>query len=640
MNEKEVIRKRIDYFTLEIIKKTGILNEYQERKNKLESDYNANNYSKNNLNYKINYLENSINNNETIPSSVRNIKNNIRLTGVHDVIANLMEIENEYKLAISTSLGGASSYLVVEDTDVAKNLVKYLKDNNLGRATFYPLNVIEKRYVDSDTLSNLKNMEGFIDVASNLITYDKKYYNIMQNVLGNVIVCNNIDNATTISKNINNRYKIVTLDGQVINVGGSITGGSKIKTNNVILQKYELEECLHNLNNLEAINNNLLADIHEITLNINRINSEINELNIENNKYNDSINSKDNLVKVISETLTKLEKEISDLELINSDNADNKEQELLQNLYQIKEEINGINHEIEVLNIDKNNLENDINALEETSKNSNSYILKQEKIKNNEEIKLNRIDVKLDNLLLELTESYNMTYDYAKTNYHLEIDSEEARSLVANLKDKLNKIGVVNLGSIEEFERVSQRYDFLTKQKDDLEKATTTLLEIIDEMDLVMKDNFIATFNEIKQEFKNVFRDLFHGGDAELVLTDPGNILETGIEIKAEPPGKKLQSLSLLSGGEKTFTAISLLFAILNVRPVAFCVLDEVEAALDEANVLSFGEYLRKYKDKTQFILITHKKKTMEYADILYGITMQESGVSKLVSVKLEDIKE
>ena len=197
----------------------------------------------------------------------------------------------------------------------------------------------------------------------------------------------------------------------------------------------------------------------------------------------------------------------------------------------------------------------------------------------------------------------------------------------------------VNLGAIDEYERINTRYEFLTKQRKDLHDAEDTLLEIITEMDNIMQDKFITTFEQIRKEFKKVFVSMFGGGEAELILTDPNNILETGIEIQAVPSGKNLKSISLLSGGEKTFTAISLLFAILNVRPVPFCILDEVEAALDDANVEAFGNYLYKYKDKTQFILITHKKKTMEFADILYGITMQESGVSKLVSVRLEDIQ-
>jgi len=207
------------------------------------------------------------------------------------------------------------------------------------------------------------------------------------------------------------------------------------------------------------------------------------------------------------------------------------------------------------------------------------------------------------------------------------------------LKREIRELGEVNVSSIEEYEKVNERYNFLTTQKEDLLRAKDMLLEIINQMDEVMKEKFIETFKLVQVEFKDTFRKLFGGGDAELKLTDQNNILETGVDIIALPPGKKLQHISLLSGGEKTLTAIALLFAILKIRPVPFCILDEVEAALDEANVDNFGKYLSEYKDKTEFIIITHKKKTMEYADVLYGITMQESGVSKLVSVKLEEIK-
>ena len=232
-----------------------------------------------------------------------------------------------------------------------------------------------------------------------------------------------------------------------------------------------------------------------------------------------------------------------------------------------------------------------------------------------------------------------MTYGEAKDKYKLEGDPEATRWEVSNLKNIIKDIGVVNLGSIDEYERVSSRYNFLMKQKDDLNKAEDTLLQIINDMDTIMKDKFVSTFNEIRMEFKKVFKELFKGGNADIYMTDPDNVLETGIEMEATPPGKNLRNIQSLSGGERTFTAISLLFAILNVRPVPFCLFDEVEAALDEANVDAFGEYLDKYRDKTQFIIITHKKKTMEFVDTLYGITMQESGVSKLVSVKLDDVK-
>ena len=251
---------------------------------------------------------------------------------------------------------------------------------------------------------------------------------------------------------------------------------------------------------------------------------------------------------------------------------------------------------------------------------------------------MNRYDVKLDNMLNILNEEYELTFERAKEEYKLDVEPEEARVKVNNYRANIKRIGMVNLAAIEEYERVNTRYIFLTNQREDLLKAEDTLLEIMNEMDEVMKEEFSKTFELIRKEFTGVFKELFSGGNADLKLTDPDNLLTTGIEIVASPPGKKLTTISLLSGGEKTLTAISLLFAILNVRTVPFCLFDEVEAALDEANVGRFGEYLDHYKDKTQFLIITHKKKTMEYADVLYGITMQESGVSKLVSVKLEEI--
>ena len=287
----------------------------------------------------------------------------------------------------------------------------------------------------------------------------------------------------------------------------------------------------------------------------------------------------------------------------------------------------------------KTALTNELNDYEYTVKKDNSlYVAKAEEL-HKLEIEVNRADVKLDNLLNILNENYSMTYEYAKANYKLELEENIARNKVNSLKKKIRELGPVNTLAPEEYDRVAERYEFLIHQQEDLTNAENTLLEIIQEMDNIMEKEFEKTFKLINENFTKTFIELFKGGTASLKLTDPDNILETGIEIVASPPGKSLKSISLLSGGEKTFTAISLLFAILKSRPVPFCVLDEVEAALDEVNVESFGEYVKNLNTKTQFILITHKKKTMEYADILYGITMQESGVSKLVSVKLEDIK-
>ena len=249
-----------------------------------------------------------------------------------------------------------------------------------------------------------------------------------------------------------------------------------------------------------------------------------------------------------------------------------------------------------------------------------------------------KLDIKLDNNLRILSEDYSLTYEKARENYTLDTDIDTARSMVNKYRNIIKNIGMVNIESIEEYKTVSERYNFLNSEKNDLMNAKDTLFEIIDEMDSVMKREFLDTFEKVREEFRKVFKELFNGGSADLKLTDKENVLETGIDIMASPPGKTLKSITLLSGGEMTLTAISLIFAILNIKNVPFCIFDEVEAALDEANVDNFGHYLDHYKDRTQFLIITHKKKTMEYADTLYGITMQESGVSKLVSVRLSDI--
>ena len=620
------------------------INEYKSkidnlvvRKNNINNNIVKNNRDIDSGKYKIEYLENNLDNNLSIPKQVKNILDNPKFTGVHNVISSLIEVDSRYSVAINTALGGASSYLVVDTPNVAKELIYYLKNNNLGRATFYPLSSINSRYIDNDTLLLLENEDGFVGVASSLVKYDSKYTNIINNVLGNVIIADSIEMANVLSSKINRRYKIVTLDGQVINVGGSLTGGSALKTISPISIKYELEEENKKINILENKNKDLLKEIDSIDKDINSLNNELYKFKEERVEYFSKKESTSENITQNSNLLEEKEKELKDL--TNISNNESEEDSLINSLYKIKEEISEINKNILLLKEEENKYNSEINELEDTRSHSNSLANKKEKELNNLNVMINRIDVKLDNLLECLTNDYNMTYDFASLNYKLDMDIDEAKKEVLRLKDNISILGNVNLDAPLEYEKAKERFDFLTNQKNDLINAENTLYDIIKEMDTVMKERFLDTFEKVKIEFKNVYRELFKGGRAELTLTDPDNILETGIEIKAEPPGKKLQSISLLSGGEKTFTAISLLFAILNIRPVPFCLFDEVEAALDDANVEAFGKYLDKYRDNTQFIIITHKKKTMEYADILYGITMEESGVSKIVSVKLEDIK-
>ena len=610
------------------------------KKNKLSNSLEQNNREITNIKYNIQVLENNLQNDTNLPNSIRNILNNNRFDGVHNVIGKLIDMDSSYQTAIGVSLGGAANYLVVDNSENAKELVNYLKENRLGRATFFPIDTIKPRYIDETFLSKIKNMDGFVAVASNLVKCNPIYQNIINNQLGNVIIATNLEWANKISKVMLNRYKVVTLDGQQVNVGGSITGGSLNNNQNLLKDKYELEAKKLELQKLINENNELENTIKEL---INNIQEYEKNNNISTSKIRDiteNIIRIENNKKALLTEKENITREIKDIEAI-SNNSANSELEMMLNMYYgaiaNRDNIKTI---IEKLQTKKQELENNIKEIEELTKQDNYHINSKEKTLKELEIKLNTTNIRLDNLLISLGEEYNLTYEAATNKYKLELDENIARSKVKELKHFIKDLGYVNIEAIEEYDKVKERYDFLTKQKEDLKQAEDTLLEIIKEMDNVMTEKFKTTFEAIRVEFKKVFREMFHGGEAELVLTDPDNILETGIEIQAVPSGKNLKSLSLLSGGEKTFTAISLLFAILNVRPVPFCLLDEVEAALDDANVESFGNYLYKYRNTTQFILITHKKKTMEFADILYGITMQESGVSKLVSVRLEDIKE
>ena len=583
-------------------------------------------------------LMNSLENNSSLPYSVKNVLNNPKLTGIHGVLGKLLEFEEKYSEALEVSLMSSVSHIVCDNEEDAKEAVRYLKNNNLGRATFLPISVIKPRSIDSESYETIKFMNGFVDIASNLVKYDTKYRNIVLSLLGTIVVVDNIDNANLISKKLKNRYKVVTITGEVVNIGGSITGGS-LKKSSILSERYELENVIKDIDVLDS-------EIKEIENKINEVDDNYTNLELEKNSIIISVNSNSEILKNKYNVLDDLTNEKSTLmtELSNNQNivnnvVTNEEEKILNEYYKEIEKRDELNIEINQIH-KKIELENEdlINNESSLKNNNQEYNKAQEELKSHE-IKVNRLDVKIDNLLNILTNDYSISYEKAKEKYILEIDSDEARSIVSTLKREIKSLGDVNVGAIEEYDRVKERYEFLNKQKEDLTNAENVLLEIITEMDDIMKDKFSSTFNKIKEAFNETFRKLFNGGKAELKLTDPSNILETGIDIIALPPGKKLQHISLLSGGEKTLTAIALLFSILKVRPVPFCILDEVEAALDEVNVDNFGKYLKEFKGDTQFIIITHKKKTMEYADVLYGITMQESGVSKLVSVKLEELK-
>lgn len=637
-NEIKLFNEELGQCNSKLMEEENILKQIKEQKNNIQilltNKLKENNYNQN----KIETLKQNIENNGTLPYSVRNILSNPKLKGIYNVIGNLIDTNDKYKKAISVSLGSASSTIVADNENSIKEAINYLKNNNIGRATFFPLNIIKSRTIDSET-KLLIDGEKVISTADKLIKYDLKYKNIIENQFGNVIVCNNLDSANELSKKINHKYKIVTLDGELLHVGGAITGGNDSRQNNIISIKYEYEQAIKNEEKLENEIKDFEVEINNIDEKIKISEEKIYLINKEKINIESKISDKKNKNSDLLLRKDSVNLEIKGTNNLLNNSLDKEEEEILNSYYNTLNKKSDIENELNILSNKKEDLNDQVQQYEHLLKRENSiYNQKSNELKE-AEIEVNRMDVKLDNLLNLLNETYNMTYEKATSLYKLELDSESARSKVGTLKKKLKDLGEVNLASPSEYEKVSTRYEFLISQREDLVKAENTLLEIIKEMDSVMKNEFINTFNIINKNFTETFKELFKGGTAELKLTDESDLLETGIEIVASPPGKKLTSISLLSGGEKTFTAISLLFAILKSRPVPFCILDEVEAALDEVNVDSFGQYINGLKNKTQFILITHKKKTMEYVDLLYGITMQESGVSKLVSVKLEEIK-
>ena len=601
------------------------------------NEYNRKNKELLELNNRIDILNNNILNEVNVPLPVKSILNNPRLKGIYNTVGKLLTFDDIYMSAIEMTLGASLNYLVVDNETSVKQAINYLKEQRLGRATFLPLNIIKPKYLDSSVEETLKNTSGFVDTAINLVKYDSAYDDIMRNLLATTIVVKDIDALNNIAKRLNYKYKVVSLDGDISYAGGSISGGAKKNSNSILKDRYELTKLETNKVNLET-------SIRVIETKINSLNQEQEEMILKKNKLNneyielkETINRKNISLSELQNNYKDKETTIKNNEAILNNTVDIELDNILKSYYELNGRKDNLLRTIKDYKEKLETARGDLAELELNIKNKNKDLNKYNSEFNSNEVILGKYDVKLDNYLLTLNEEYTMTYEKALREVDTNIDIETTRLQVSKLKSSIKELGEVNLGSIAEFERVNERYTFLTTQKTDLVKSIEELETAIASLDEIMKERFKATFEAVNTEFQKVFKILFRGGEGHLELTDKDNLLETGVEIIAQPPGKKLSSITLFSGGERTLTAISLLFAILNVKTVPFVILDEVEAALDEANVDVFGKYLETRKDKSQFIIITHKKRTMEYADTLYGITMQEEGVSKLVSVRMED---
>lgn len=651
LKEKELsLKNKIKLMKEELISKEKELNDQQTKNEDLIKELKNVNTKRNlllneltnltkeesSLKNKIDIINDNIESNSRLPFAVRKVLDNDRLKGIHNCLGKLIETEEKYSTTIDVSLGFLANVIVVDNENSARDAISYLKNNSLGRATFFPLNVIKPRAVDPNTLNKIKDDSSFISKASDLVKYNPIYRNVVLNQLGNIIVVDNLNNANRIGRLINYAYKIVTLDGELLAAGGAITGGTSKSNMGLNTQKFELENSIKLLK----------EKVKEVKLKEEEINDNNYNLKILENKVFDSVNNLNQLKETTLRRKSALNSTENELESIINEkkgtkgilnkNIDLEVDKLLKKYYEKKSKKENLELKIADENGIKNDLQSEISEIENNNKSVSANYNRLVKELNEIKIELSKTEIKLDNHLQRLNEEYSLTYEKASRDYILNEDIKEARTKVNSLKREIKMLGDVNTGSIPEYERINTRYTFLLDQKEDLNKSINDILNVIDELDITMEDRLKKTFKELNEEFGKVFNMLFKGGTGKLILEEPDDILNTGLDIIAEPPGKDIKNTRLLSGGESTLTAIALLFAILNIRTVPFCVLDEIEAALDEANVDMFGNYLKKLNAETQFIIVTHKKRTMEYTDNLYGVTMQESGVSKLVSVKLD----
>lgn len=656
--------------------------------------------------------------------------------GMHGVLANLISVQKEYETAVEMCLGQILQNIVTDTENDAKKLVEHLRTNNLGRASFLPISSIRGKKIDR-VIKN--NIEGIIGIASDLVKCDKKYEQIVLNLLGRTVVVEDMDAAIALSKMNSYSFRVVTVKGDIINPSGAITGGSvSTKTVNILGRSREIEELekdvkrinkdIENINNkkdeystsitdvieevsrlekslqdiqvvyatenqkMVAIDDNIKRletrrdklkeeneqiekqkeeiiktkeekrkEIETLTIEIEQLNKEVEEFainNKENQKYIDDLNFDITNLKIsvssfdesgtsIDEMLERIKQDIKNNQLsienkltnitsIDKENEDlqNKILELNEQIEKIKSDVQNSSTKVEELKQYRVEKNVNLNEIEQQINDQFSVIegLKEQVIKI--DAKKTKLEQDLEQVVNNLWEEYELTPNMI-TDYKKPENVAQTQKHVNQIRNKIKDLGSINIDSIEEYKKTKERYDFMCEQRLDLDNTAGKLRKIIADMTETMKIQFAEKFKQINKNFNDVFVELFGGGKAELILEDENNILECGIDIQVQPTGKKLQNMMLLSGGEKAFTAIALLFAILKINPAPFCILDEIEAALDDVNVYRFADYLKKFSKETQFLVITHRKGTMEAADTVYGITMEENGISKLLSIKL-----
>ncbi len=568
------------------------------------------------------------------------------IRGVHGPVANLVKADDECALAIETALGAAAQNIVIDTQNDGRSAIEMLKRMDAGRATFLPIDTICGSVMTDAPVRD----PGFVGVAFDLVKFDESYRQIFANLLGRTVVAETLADAVRISKANGNRLRIVTLDGQLINAGGSMTGGSSAKGSGILSRANELETLKKKRVKLAESEKSCAAELERAKTNLasvryqydmaleeqSSLRSDISSLEAENRATAASGEQLRLLLDGISGDSETRKNAVSAAERqIESFNARIAEKETERGTFAA--EIKSIKDEISHIGLSKLELEGKRTKAEKDAQQRNAEINELERLTARIEQKKLASDMEEKQIMDKLWDNYELGHTAANAIRQPVQNIQKANRAIAELRKEISSLGTPNIGAIDEYERVNSRYEFLAGQRDDVEKAKTELVDIIRDITAEMKTVFVERFNEIDESFRQTFLELFGGGKAALVLEDEKDVLNCGIDIKVQPPGKAVSTISLLSGGEMAFVAIALYFAILKVRPTPFCVMDEIEAALDEANVERFAAYMRRMSDRTQFLVITHRRGTMEEADMLYGVTMQEKGVSAVIELDLEN---
>ena len=573
-------------------------------------------------------MRNPFNNQQGIRSIMDNQN---ALSGILGVIGQVLQVENGYEEAVSTALGAAMNHIVTVDEQAARDAIRFLNRNQSGRATFLPLTVCTPRYVSQDNQIICQNTKGYLGVASDFVKNQDEFEPVIASLLNNVLVVEDMEAGNELSTLTKRMYKIVTLGGEVIHRGGSMTGGKTRHDTNIMTMRKEAEE----------INALIDAESARVTL----ATKALNQANEARDKAAQAMSEKRYAVAALEPVVdvkkAKYEKLKNDLALLdpkglNQDGDESHTEELIVRLNQAYLERDTITNDMKAKREQRYQINQEAERKEQQTRQMRKELSTAEASANAIKIDQGKLETRMEACLQRLASEYQLTYEFAKTKVTDE-QIENAKEEVAQLRADIERLGNINMNAPEEYNEVNERYETLKNQISELTESVDKILAAIDEMDTVMKRQFKETFDKVNAEFNDIFRALYGGGKAVLTLQDSSDILNTGIDIDAQPPGKAVQNNMLFSGGEKSLIALCVLFAILKIKPVPMVILDEVEAALDPGNVERFAQYLHHYTHQTQFIVVTHRPGTMENADVLYGVTMQNQGVSQMLKVTLHD---